>query len=119
MWYCSYGAGWDECHKYGGDIPGDEELKQIVQMEQKLESVPEWAKQIVERSINFVPPCGHYLFPLAYLEVVSAIGSESPPDFIHSCYTAEHSRKERMLDYIFCLDAWLGGIGPNEANWSD
>ena len=114
-WFTPYDAGWDGCREHGADISTDDELRGIVAMERELGDVPDWASLIVETSINFLPPCGHHLFPLAFLEAASAIGSETPPAFIHSCYTAERGRKERMLDYIFCLDAWLAGAGPEEA----
>ena len=93
----------------------DDELAQIVAMEQALRDVPDWAQRIVETSIRFLPPCGHYLFPRAYLEAVTAIGSETPPAFVHGCYTVERERKELMTSYLFCLDAWLGGVNPDAA----
>jgi len=111
-WYTPYDAGWDGCAEFGADMSSDEELRDIVRMEVKLGCVPHWARQIVERSINFLPPCGHYLFPQPYLEVVSAIGSETASAFIHGCFTVGKERKQRMMDYVFCLDAWLAGSGP-------
>ncbi|MDY7010522.1 MAG: hypothetical protein SVV80_07180 [Planctomycetota bacterium] len=111
-WYTPYGAGWDRCRRNGADISTDDELRQIVAMERQLGSVPHWAQQIVERSINFLPPCGHYLFPQPYMEAVGATGSQKPPVFLHSCYTADSQRKERMVDYVLCLDAWLAGASP-------
>jgi hypothetical protein len=77
--------------------------------------VPDRARLVVETALQFLPPCGHYTFPLAFLEATSAIGSGTPPALIHGCYAAERRRKERMLDYAFCLDAWLAGAGPEEA----
>ncbi len=93
----------------------DDELAQIVAMEQSLRQVPDWAQRIVETSIRFLPPCGHYLFPRAYLEAVSTIGSETPPTFVHGCYTVQRERKELMTGYLFCLDAWLAGADAEGA----
>ncbi|HIJ64708.1 MAG TPA: hypothetical protein HPP77_02050 [Candidatus Hydrogenedentes bacterium] len=112
-WYTRYGDGGDPAREYGCDIAADTELRQIVEMEHELDGVPEWAQQVVERSINFLPGCGHYLFPQPQLEAVSAIGSETPPDFVHGCYTVERERKRQMMDYVLCLDAWLAGGSPD------
>ena len=114
-WYTPYDAGWDECKEHGADMSADEELRDIVQMELSLGGVPDWATEIVERHIRCLPPCGHCHFPLAFLETISAIGSEAALTFVHTCYTANRERKERAQDYLFCLDAWLVGIGPEEA----
>ena len=107
-WYTPYDEGWD-----GGDISTDDELREIVTMEQELGPVPEWAQQIVERSIHFACPCGHYLFPQPYLEAVSAIGSQTPPTLVHGCFTVERERKKHLMDYCLCLDAWLTGAPPD------
>ena len=114
-WYTPYDAGWDGCKQYDGDIEGDDELRQIVAMERELGGVPDWARQVVERCFNYLPPCGHYLFPQPYLEALDAVGSETPPAFLHTCYTAERTRKERAQDDCLCLDAWLAGAGPEDA----
>jgi len=112
-WWCTpYDTGWSESQRYEEDLSADDELRQIVAMELDLGTVPEWARRIVEGLINFLPLCGHYLFPHAYLEAVSAIGSQSTPVFIHGCYTADRERKERMASYSLCLDAWLAGVDP-------
>jgi hypothetical protein len=108
-WYTPYDDGWSE------RLSADDELRQIVMMELELDIIPEWAQRIAERSINFLPGCGHYLFPRAFLEAVSAIGSQSPPNFVHGCFTVERERKTQMMDYLFCLDAWLAGVGPEVA----
>ena len=115
-WYTPYGPGWDESCKHGVDLSGDDDLRQIVAMEQELGAVPDWAQRIAAGPLNFLPPCGHYAFPQAYLDVVSAIGSQTLPPFIQGCYTADRERKERMTDYVFCLDAWLAGVGPEVAS---
>jgi hypothetical protein len=77
--------------------------------------VPQWAQEIVERAINFPPFCPHFAFPTPYLEVLDAIGKQTPPTFVHGCYTADRERKERMLNYVFCLDVWLAGAEPRQA----
>ena len=110
-WYTPYDEGWDKC-------PGmaeDGELRGIVAMEQTLGGVPEWAQRIIERSIQFACPCGHYLFPRPYLEALDAIGAETPPAFVHGCFTVARERKRAMMDYVLCLDAWLAGAGPEDA----
>ncbi len=96
----------------GAGIAVDEELKQIVEMERGLGPVPTWARQIVEVWIDQTPPCGHYLFPQPFLEIVSAIGAETASGFRHSCYTVQRERKKAMMDYCLCLDAWLAGASP-------
>jgi hypothetical protein len=111
-WWCTiYDAGWDGCP----GLSTDDELRQIVEMEQRIGSVPEWAQQIVGRAINYLPMCGHYLFPLVYQEAVRAIGSQTAPDFVHGCWAVERQRKKQMMDYVFCLDAWLAGAEPEVA----
>ena len=115
-WFTPYDTGWDGCHQYGADIRSDNELRQIARMEWELGPIPDWAKEFIDKSVHLPPPCGHYLFPLQCLEAVSAIGSETPPVFVHGCYTAERGRKERALDYLFCLDAWLAGADPETAS---
>jgi hypothetical protein len=111
-WYTPYDDGWDRCPR----LSADDELRQIVEMERELGPVPEWAQQVVERSIKSACPCGHYLFPQPYLEVLEAIGDETPPTFVHSCFTVERDWKRQMIDYVFCLDAWLAGAGPDDAS---
>ena len=114
-WYTPYDAGWDGCREHGADLSADGELRDLVRMELSLGGVPDWAGEIVERHINFLPPCGHCHFPLAFMETVSAIGSEAALPLVHTCYTANRERKGRAQDYLFCLDAWLAGVGPEEA----
>ncbi len=96
-------------------VAGDEELQRIVEDERALGHVPDWARQVVEGPINYLPGCGHYLFPRAYVEAVDAIGAQAPPGFIHGCYTADGGRKRRMAQYLLALDAWLTGAGPEDA----
>jgi hypothetical protein len=91
----------------------DAELARIVAMEQALGSVPQWAGQVVERAINQACPCGHYLFPKPYLEVLDAIGSQTLPAMVHSCFAVERERKKQAMDYCLCLDAWLSGTSPD------
>ncbi len=90
----------------------DVELAQIVGMEYALGVVPLWARHVVEGAINQACPCGHYLFPRPYLEVLDAIGTQTPPRVIHSCFTVGRERKRQAMDYCLCLDAWLAGAAP-------
>ena len=66
----------------------------------------------VERAANFACPCGHNEFPRPYLETLRDIGRETPPAFIHSCFTVGRARKRQLQDYCLCLDAWLAGVPP-------
>jgi hypothetical protein len=113
-WYTPYDAGWEASRAHGADLRADDELQAIVAMEAELGGVPEWAARVVGGPVNFLPGCGHFTFPRPYLEAVSAIGDERPPSFLHTCYTADRTRKERMLDYIFCLDGWLAEASPEQ-----
>lgn len=115
-WYTAYSAGWAASRSYGADLTTDDELRQIVAMEQALGTVPEWAQRLVVGAINYLPPCGHCHFPLAYLETVSAIGAQTPPSFLHGCYTVRRDRKRRLQDYLLCLDAWLAGAEAGAAS---
>src|SRR5208283_5326807 len=93
----------------------DSEMAAIVAAEESVSPVPEWAEQIVDHAIKWPPLwCPHYLFPQPFLDIVTAIGKQQPPAFVHGCYTVSRERKERLMDYVFCLDAWLGG-----ASWED
>ena len=112
-WFTPHDDGWDGSRRHGVDLPADDELRGIVAMECELGAVPEWAQRVVEGSFHSLPPCGHYLFPRAYLDAVSAIGSEAPPAFLHTCFTVERRRKGEMVDYCLCLDAWLAGAPPD------
>jgi len=109
--YTRYGEGWDNCPA----LADDGELRHIVELENGLPEVPAWAKEMVERVLTFLPGCPHYALPQPYVEAVDALGKESPPDFVHGCYTADGARKKRMLDYVFCLDAWLADAAPEQA----
>jgi hypothetical protein len=103
-WFTPYDGG-----QWSDAVQADEGLRQIVEMEAALGNVPPWAQQVVERSIRSTCPCGHYLFPQPYLEVLDAIGVQAVPDFVHSCFTVARPRKRQAQDYAFCLDAWLAG----------
>ena len=103
-WFTPYDGG-----RWSDLIGRDLELRQIVEMESGLGGVPQWARQIIERSIDATCPCGHYMFPLPYLKVLDVIGSRTPPTFVHSCFTVERERKRQAQDYALCLDAWLAG----------
>ncbi|MCE5259262.1 MAG: hypothetical protein LLG44_09440 [Chloroflexi bacterium] len=109
--YTPYDQGWDRCP----ELQCDKALRCLFEQEKRLEPVPRWAQDIVERSINFPPFCPHWAFPSPYLDVLDAIGKQTPQTFVHGCYTASRERKERMLDYVFCLDAWLAGAVPRQA----
>lgn len=109
--YTPFNAGWDEC----AALREDADMAEILRMEEALAPVPEWAGNVVERSINYPPFCPHYAFPRPYLEVLDAIGQQRPAAFIHGCYTADRNRKERMGDYVLCLDAWRAGASAKEA----
>ena len=109
--FTPYDQGWDRCP----ELRTDEVLQQLVQQENSLSPIPPWAQELVERSINFPPYCPHWAFPSPYLEVLESIGKQTPQTFVHGCYTASGDRKERMQDYVFCLDAWLAGAEPQQA----
>ncbi len=111
-WAVSYNRGWDACDQ----IQHDRELQALVELEASLSPVPDWAREIVERTIKFPPACPHYTFPMPLLEIVDAIGQQTAQDFIHGCYTADRARKARALDYMFCLDAWLKDATPKQAS---
>jgi len=112
-WYCTpYEEGWERCP----ELQADDELRQLVEMEHQLRPIPVWAAEIVARAINYPPLwCPHYSYPQPYLEIVDAIGSQTPLGFVHGCYTVDSRRKARMQDYVFCLDAWLAGVGADDA----
>lgn len=109
--YTPYDQSWDGCR----ELREDDVLRRLVQQERLLSPVPPWARDLVERSINFIPFCPHWAFPSPYLEVLEAIGRQVPPAFVHGCYTADRGRKDRLQDYVFCLDAWLANADPGQA----
>lgn len=109
--YTPYNDGWDACP----GISADRELAGVVRMELELAPVPDWARTIAETSINFAPPCGQYRFPKGFLEVLDAIGSQTPPALVHSCFTVDPARKREAMDYCFLLDAWLADAAPEAA----
>ena len=93
-WFTPYDDGWD--YREGGSksaLAQDKELRAIVEMETQLGRIPDWAVKIVGTSIRSVPPCGHYTFPKAYLEIVDAIATGHPQAFLHTCYTVGPDRK--------------------------
>ncbi len=113
--YTPYDTKWEEANDYKTPISEDRELAEIVEMEKNLNPVPKWAKEIVKRSINWLPGCGHYSFPQPFIEVVEAIGSQKPPEFVHCCFSVDRKWKRQMQDYVFLLDAWLAGASAEEA----
>lgn len=109
--FTPYDLGWDRCP----ELRTDEGLRQLVHQENSLSPIPQWAQEIVERSINYPPYCPHWAFPSPYLEVLDGIGKQTSPTFVHGCYTASRDRKARMQDYVFCLDTWLAGAEHQQA----
>jgi hypothetical protein len=108
--FTSYGEGWENC----SSLRNDTELMELVQQEYSLKPLPTWADEMVQK-INYLPFCPHASFPLPYLKILDAIGSETIPTFNYGCYTADSARKERMTDYIFCMDAWCAGADEHQA----
>ena len=99
--YTEYDGGWEKCRD-------SSEIREIFAAEMALETVPDWAREIIDRLLaNPLPPCGHYTYPHPIRQICEAIGQERCPDFVIGCYTAEPERKILMSCYIFCLDAWL------------
>ncbi len=103
--------GWDHCVF----IRTETEMRALAAMEQAIDPMPAWAREIAEGAISFPPFCPHWSFPKPYLEIVAAIGHEQPPAFLHGCYTASRSRKDLLQDYLRCLDAWLSGCTASQA----
>ena len=110
-WYTPYDDGWID----GVGLAVDEELIAIVGLERELEPAPEWARELVEGRINFLPPCGLHVFPLPLLEILEAIGGETAAGFVLRCYAVDGRRKREAQDYCLCLDAWLAGAEPEAA----
>ena len=69
--YTPYDRGWDGCP----ELSKDDALRRLVEAEHALATVPSWAEDTVERSINYLPGCPHWAFPSPYLEVLEAIES--------------------------------------------
>jgi len=110
--FVPYDGGWSGSGRKGEDPSVDDELAQIVAMELELGPLPDWVRRVVEGPIRWTGFCGHYLFPLPFLDAVDAIGAQRAPTLNHTCYTVERKRKQRMMDYALCLDAWLAGADP-------
>ena len=108
-WYTPYDDGWDDSHGHEHDLREDAELREIVRVEASLGPLPDWAREIVQKTIANIPPCGHYSFPAAYLRVADAIGKQEPASFNYCCFTADADRKREAMDYCLCLDGWLAG----------
>ncbi|MBD3181799.1 hypothetical protein GF312_05880 [Candidatus Poribacteria bacterium] len=94
----------------------DNEFKELVYMESQLESIPTWVEKIINR-ICYIPPCGHYMFPEPFLQVINLIGSSDlsviEKSYPHTCYCVKHNRKEAAMDYCLCLDAWLANTSSD------
>lgn len=124
--FTAYGEGWDRC----SDLQEDIELAGLVQQEKLLEPLPQWSIDMINK-INYIPFCPHASFPLPYLKMLDAIGTMTVPSFNYGCYTADRDRKNRMTDYLFCIDAWRAGTnshqaaaeisrhGANHVNWNE
>ncbi len=110
-WFTAYDGGWCGWQQ----LEQDGELKQIVEMERALGGVPVWADAVVLGPIRHVAPCGHYRFPLSYLDAVRAIGAQQSPPLTHTCYTVEPHRKRQFLAYARCIEAWLADAAPGTA----
>ena len=63
--YTPYDQGWGKCP----DLREDRILQELVALEQVISPVPDWAREIVEKAINYPPFCPHYAFPQPYVEV--------------------------------------------------
>ncbi|MCE5240337.1 hypothetical protein LLH23_17875 [bacterium] len=115
-WSCTPAdAGWDEGREHGFDVPTSAELRAIFEEEMALGGVPAWAREVVDRMIGQLPMCGHYSFPGPVLDLCRAVREQRCPEFVISHYTASPERKRLLATYIYCLDAWLEGAPPAEA----
>lgn len=100
-------SSWEELERLGVDNTRCKQIKALFQEEHSLESIPDWAEQIVKRMIRPMALCGHYAFPLPMIQLTHAINEERCPSFVCTCYTADSKRKTLMSYYIYCLDAWI------------
>lgn len=96
------------------EVCDDDEARLVFELEQSIGTIPAWAQDTLKMN-NFPWWCPHYLFPMPILDIVEAIGAERAPTAIHGCYMVGRDRKERMADYVFCLDAWLAGVASEDA----
>ena len=99
---------------YWEHVSKDDEMRELFEMAQSLDEVPEWARAV---GIGYLPPCGLYTFPQPLLQVLSLIGSASPEavggTFKQQCYAVDADRKRAAQDYCLCLDGWLAGAEPD------
>ena len=110
-WACTgYGSSWEG---FWPNVEKDPELREIYEAELSLGKLPKWIEAVVRGPIGMLPMCGHYMFPLAFLDAVDSIGRQKPVDFMHSCFTVDRERKRHMMDYLLCLDCWLAGTTPD------
>ncbi|MBD3177410.1 MAG: hypothetical protein GF320_19725 [Armatimonadia bacterium] len=115
-WFTPYDDGWDGC---GERLAADAELVEIIAMERALPAgEAEALRAVVEGPVNRACPCGHYLFPEPYLELLDAIGRGEPPQFLTTCWAVESGRKSRLADYCMCLDGWLQGAPAGQVGAS-
>jgi len=101
--YTPYDGGWEGCPA----LREDGELRGLCAEELALDTVPTWARDILERQLTYLPGCPHATFPLPFLDVFKAIGGRARLPFVHSCYTIPADRKERAVLYINALADWL------------
>ena len=82
------------------------ELAVIWRQEQALEVIPDWAEEIVVRTME-LPMCGYYGYPANVSQIIDAISAGRAPDVVMTCYTVDADRKSLLSYYVYCLDAWL------------
>jgi hypothetical protein len=95
------------------NVEKDGKLREIYETELSLGRLPKWAGSLVRGPIGMLPMCGHYKFPLPFLDAVDSVGQQKPVPFMHGCFTVERERKRHMMDYLLCLDCWLAGTTPD------
>ena len=81
------------------------EMRAIFDEESALSDVPEWASEIVVRTME-LPMCGYYAYPDNVTQIIDAISTEQCPEVVMKCYTVDPARKVLMSYYVYCLDAW-------------
>ncbi|MDP6113685.1 MAG: hypothetical protein QGG53_17640 [Planctomycetota bacterium] len=84
------------------------ELRSILEDENAIALIPEWAADIVVRMME-LPMCGYYAYPENVTQIIDAIAAQRCPDVVKTCYTADPERKVLLSYYVFCLDAWSKG----------
>ncbi|MDP6506922.1 MAG: hypothetical protein QF886_25070, partial [Planctomycetota bacterium] len=82
------------------------EMRAIFDDENALSDIPEWASEIVARTME-LPMCGYYAYPDNVTQIIDAISAEQCPEVVMRCYTVDPARKMLMSYYVYCLDAWV------------